>query len=97
MGQRRLANATMLPLVQDLTIRYRVTHVLWHQGESDFALKTDPARYKDLFLSFVGEPARECASMRRFSSRRQADADRPGRIKRNPAGPTGTRLDPAGA
>jgi hypothetical protein len=46
-------NATMLPLVQDLTTRYRVTHVLWHQGESDFALKTDPLRYKALFLSFV--------------------------------------------
>ena len=46
-------NTTMIPLVQDLTTRYRVTHVLWHQGESDFALKTDPARYKEHFLSFV--------------------------------------------
>ena len=46
-------NATMLPLVQELTTRYRVTHVLWHQGESDFALKTDPLRYKGLLLSFV--------------------------------------------
>ena len=43
----------MIPLVQDLTTRYRVTHVLWHQGESDFALKTDPASYKKHFLSFV--------------------------------------------
>jgi hypothetical protein len=47
-------NASMLPLLQEVTTRYRVTHVLWHQGESDFAFKTDPARYKDLFLSFVG-------------------------------------------
>jgi Carbohydrate esterase, sialic acid-specific acetylesterase len=46
-------NTTMIPLVQDLTTRYRVTHVLWHQGESDFALKTDSARYKKHFLSFV--------------------------------------------
>ena len=46
-------NASMLPLLQDVTTRYRVTHVLWHQGESDFALRTDPARYKDLFRSFV--------------------------------------------
>ena len=46
-------NATMIPLVQDLTTRYRVTHVLWHQGEADFALKTDPALYKEYFLSFV--------------------------------------------
>ena len=46
-------NASMIPLLQDLNARYRVTHVLWHQGESDFALKTDPARYKEQFLSFV--------------------------------------------
>ena len=33
--------------------RYRVTHVLWHQGETDAGLKTDPGLYKDRFLSFV--------------------------------------------
>ena len=46
-------NTSMIPLVQDLATHYRVTHVLWHQGESDFALKTDPAHYKGQFLSFV--------------------------------------------
>jgi hypothetical protein len=46
-------NTSMIPLVQDLVTHYRVTHVLWHQGESDFTLKTDPARYKQQFLSFV--------------------------------------------
>jgi hypothetical protein len=46
-------NTSMIPLVQDLVTHYRVTHVLWHQGESDFALKTDPARYKEQFLSFA--------------------------------------------
>jgi Carbohydrate esterase, sialic acid-specific acetylesterase len=46
-------NASMIPLVQDLVTHYRVTHVLWHQGESDFSLKTDPARYKQEFLSFA--------------------------------------------
>lgn len=46
-------NASMIPLLQDLTTDYRVTHVLWDQGESDFALKTDPLRYKGQFLSFV--------------------------------------------
>ena len=46
-------NASMIPLLQDLATHYRVTHVLWHQGEFDFALKTDPARYKEQFLSFV--------------------------------------------
>jgi Carbohydrate esterase, sialic acid-specific acetylesterase len=46
-------NTSMIPLVQDLTVHYRVTHVLWHQGESDFVLKTDQQRYKDHFLSFA--------------------------------------------
>jgi hypothetical protein len=46
-------NTSMIPLVQDLATHYRVTHVLWHQGESDFALRTEPARYKEQFLSFA--------------------------------------------
>ena len=46
-------NTSMIPLVQDLATHYRVTHVLWHQGESDFALRTDPVQYKERFLSFV--------------------------------------------
>jgi hypothetical protein len=46
-------NTSMIPLVQDLVMHYRVTHILWHQGESDFALKTDPVRYKEQFLSFA--------------------------------------------
>ncbi|MBV8797619.1 MAG: hypothetical protein JO136_21990 [Hyphomicrobiales bacterium] len=46
-------NTSMIPLIQDLVTHYRVTHVLWHQGESDFALKTDPARYKEELLSFA--------------------------------------------
>jgi hypothetical protein len=46
-------NTSMIPLVQDLVTHYRVTGVLWHQGESDFTLKTDPARYKEQFRSFA--------------------------------------------
>ena len=46
-------NTSMIPLLQDLTVQYKVTHVLWHQGESDFALRTDPAHYKQQFLSFA--------------------------------------------
>jgi Carbohydrate esterase, sialic acid-specific acetylesterase len=46
-------NTSMIPLVQDLVTHYRVTHVLWHQGESDFTLKTDPALYKEQFRSFA--------------------------------------------
>jgi hypothetical protein len=46
-------NTSMIPLVQDLVTHYRVTHVLWHQGESDFTLKTDAVSYKQQFLSFA--------------------------------------------
>ncbi len=47
-------NMTMTPLVNELTARYRVTHVLWHQGETDFGFRTDGAVYCDRVLSFVG-------------------------------------------
>ncbi len=46
-------NDTMKPLVTDLVLRYRVTHVLWHQGESDFVLGTDADAYRRDFLSFA--------------------------------------------
>jgi hypothetical protein len=46
-------NNSMIPLVQDLVTHYRVTHVLWHQGESDFTLKTDAISYKQQFQSFA--------------------------------------------
>jgi Carbohydrate esterase, sialic acid-specific acetylesterase len=46
-------NNSMIPLVQDLVTHYRVTHVLWHQGESDFTLKTDAISYKRQFQSFA--------------------------------------------
>ena len=46
-------NASMKPLVADLVLRYRVTHVLWHQGESDLVLGTDADSYRRDFLSFA--------------------------------------------
>ena len=52
MGGRRGAQYVDDP-PQDLVTHYRVAHVLWHQGESDFALKTDPVRYKEQFQSFA--------------------------------------------
>ncbi len=33
--------------------RYRVTHALWHQGESDFAGGTDPDAYRAMFHKIV--------------------------------------------
>jgi hypothetical protein len=36
-----------------LAARYRVTHALWHQGESDFAAGTDPDAYRAMFFKIV--------------------------------------------
>ena len=47
-------NTTMRPLVADLVSRYRVTHVLWHQGESDLVLGRDSDSTRKDFLSFAG-------------------------------------------
>ncbi|QGM97059.1 sialate O-acetylesterase [Methylocystis parvus] len=33
--------------------RYRVTHVIWHQGESDYAGETGPDAYRAMFLKIV--------------------------------------------
>ena len=49
----RELNATMKPLLADLVSRYRVTHVLWHQGEADFVLGTSADAYRRDFLSFA--------------------------------------------
>ena len=46
-------NATMKPLTAALVSRYRVTHVLWHQGELDLMLGTDADFYRKYFLSFA--------------------------------------------
>src|SRR5271166_5228913 len=43
----------MKPLLADLVSRYRVTHVLWHQGEADFVLGTSADAYRRDFLSFA--------------------------------------------
>ena len=85
-------NATMIPLVQDLTTRYRVTHVLWHQGEADFALKTDPALYKEYFLSFV--ESLRANGYRRSGFHLEGDPLLAGLVRTecNPHGPTGTRV-----
>ena len=88
-------NASMIPLVQELATHYRVTHVLWHQGESDFALKTDPARYKEEFLSFVETLRANAIDATVF--RLDGDPMPAGlvRTQRNPDGPTGPRCDQA--
>jgi hypothetical protein len=34
-----------------LDLKYKVTHVIWHQGESDFMARTSYAEYRNSFLS----------------------------------------------
>ena len=46
----------MKPVVEALALRYRVTHVLWHQGESDLAPGANSDRSGNAFLSFAGRP-----------------------------------------
>ncbi len=40
-------------VIADVKINYRVTHVLWHQGESDFDEGTTAKNYSSMFSSFV--------------------------------------------
>jgi Carbohydrate esterase, sialic acid-specific acetylesterase len=48
-------NATMIDTASSLQQRdYRVTHVLWVQGEKDYKKQTSEKDYRDRFLSLVG-------------------------------------------
>lgn len=46
-------NGLLQATLSNLQSRYRVTHVLWHQGESDFLAGTSERDYEDDFRSFV--------------------------------------------
>jgi hypothetical protein len=47
-------NTAMLEQVAGAMTRYRFTHVLWHQGESDFTHDTPADRYTAMFDSLLG-------------------------------------------
>ncbi len=47
-------NALLMSDLDKIQARYRITHVLWHQGESDFVLATPPADYRRAFQSLAG-------------------------------------------
>jgi Carbohydrate esterase, sialic acid-specific acetylesterase len=66
-------NTSMIPLVQDLVTHYRVTHVLWHQGESDFSLKTTLSATRNSSCRSQ-TPCAPMPSTRRCSSRPRPDA-----------------------
>jgi hypothetical protein len=46
-------NAMLGEVLGHLSPRYRVTHVLWHQGEADYIDGTEGSDYRRMFLSLV--------------------------------------------
>lgn len=46
-------NGLLLDVVKDASKRYRITHVIWHQGEADAALETPAAAYAGMLSSLV--------------------------------------------
>jgi hypothetical protein len=46
-------NGMLLSVLDEARPRYRITHVLWHQGESDFVDKTTQKDYATMFASLV--------------------------------------------
>jgi hypothetical protein len=46
-------NGMLLAVMDEAKSRYRITHVLWHQGESDFSNKTPQGDYVNMFISLV--------------------------------------------
>jgi hypothetical protein len=46
-------NQALTRTIESTKGRYRITHILWHQGESDFRLKTTKDEYMRSFLSLV--------------------------------------------
>lgn len=46
-------NRMLLDVIDQAARQYRITHVLWHQGESDYAAATSSEDYRSMFLSLV--------------------------------------------
>lgn len=46
-------NGMLLSVVDDARLHYRITHVLWHQGESDYFEKTSHEEYTTRFFSLL--------------------------------------------
>jgi hypothetical protein len=46
-------NKLLLSVLDDVKPHYRITHILWHQGETDFQLRTSESAYIDMFYSLV--------------------------------------------
>lgn len=46
-------NAMMLGVIDQVQTKYKITHVIWHQGESDLARRTSTPDYVRMFQSTV--------------------------------------------
>lgn len=46
-------NDMLLAVLDEVRTHYRITHVLWHQGETDFFNKTSKSNYTAMFSSLV--------------------------------------------
>ena len=46
-------NAMLMTIITNLKAHYRITHILWHQGESDFAIGTREDEYRRMFTSML--------------------------------------------
>ena len=46
-------NAMLMDVIAGARPRYRITHVLWHQGEVDFIIRTSEDDYKRMFGSLL--------------------------------------------
>ena len=46
-------NQMMLDVIDQVQAHYRITHVVWHQGESDFVSKTTTSDYVRMFQSMI--------------------------------------------
>ena len=48
-------NRMLLRVLDSAQAQYGITHVLWHQGEADYALGTSEESYRRMFLSLVSD------------------------------------------
>lgn len=46
-------NAMLMGVLDAVRKRYRITHILWHQGEVDFMIKTEEGDYQRMFGSLL--------------------------------------------
>lgn len=52
-------NRMLLAVIGEANSRYRITHVVWHQGESDFIAQTSKDEYRRMFASLADSMRRE--------------------------------------